>query len=379
MRLGDPIDPRLPWVRKLHNLDQAHSHSVHGVRLAALERAGVRLGDALRAGPSVVAVRTLPLTTLPYPTKYAFQGACRVPLPFVVMTHRALLVQVQYEGEIRNILFNPTCVETSLNTPFFRKLADMVGDFAVNNLLSTRYGSVAEQLARLGLSPADIDVIAFDHFHTQDLRPLLGTRGTGEGDVKGLFPRALLLAPRCEWEDWDDLHPMQRAWFVRDGKRNVPQERVVLTDNDLSLGRGCLLLRTPGHTSGNQTLFVRTETGIFGCSENGVAVDNWAPSESRLYGLRQTARLLDVHVILNTNTPEAGALQYTSMMLERALVDRLPEQPALFQMFPSSELTASWLAPGIKPARALVERNAGQVVFSQRRRANVAPMVALAE
>ncbi len=379
MRLGDPVDPRLPWVRRLHNLDQAHSHSAHGVRLAALERAGVRLGDALRAGPSVVSVRTLPLSTLLYPTKYAFQGACRVPVPFVVMTHRALLVQVQFDGEIRNILFNPTSVEAGLATPFFRQLADLAGDFAVKHLLTTRYGSVEEQLARLGLSPSDIDVIAFDHFHVQDLRPLLGTRGPGQPDVPGLFPRALLLAPRCEWEDWDNLHPMQQAWFVRDGKRGIPQERVVLTDNDLSLGRGALLLRTPGHTSGNQTLFVHTENGVFGCSENGVAVDNWAPAESRLYGLRQTARLQGVDVILNANTPEAGALQYTSMMLERALVDRLPEQPALFQMFPSSELTASWLAPGVRPTRVLSERTSGQVVFSPRRRTNVSHAVALAE
>ena len=219
MRLGDPIDPRLPWVRRLHNLDQARSHSVSGPRLLALQRAGQRLGDALRAGPAVASVRTLPLSTLVYPTKYAFQGSCRVPVPFVVMTHRALLVQVRSDGEIRNVLFNPTSVDASLAAPFFRKLADLAGDFAVRHLLTKRYGSVEEQLARLGLAPSDIDVVAFDHFHVQDLRPLLGTRVPGEPDERGLFPRALLLAPRAEWDDWDDLHPMQQAWFVRDGKR----------------------------------------------------------------------------------------------------------------------------------------------------------------
>ena len=67
------------------------------------------------------------------------------------------------------------------------------------------------------------------------------------------------------------------------------------------------------------------------------------------------------------------------MMLERALVDRLPEQPALFQMFPSSELTTSWLAPGIKPSYFIGERVAGQVVFSAPRRAIAEPMLALAE
>lgn len=370
MRLGDPIDPRLPWVRRLHNLDQAWSHGVSGPRLFALEQAGQRLGDALRAGPSVVSVRTLPLSTLLYPSKYAFQGACRVPAPFVVMTHRALLVQVRVEREVRNILFNPTSVDAALAAPFFRQLADRTGEWAVKNLLTKRFGSVEEQLARLGLTPADIDVIAFDHFHVQDLRPLLGAHATGASpEQRGLYPRALLLAPRCEWNDWDQLHPLQQAWFVRDGKLGVPPERVVLTDGDLSLGPGALLLRTPGHTSGNQTLIVRTEAGVFGCSENGVSVDNWAPLESRIPGLREVALLQGLDVILNSNTPESGVQQYTSMMLERSLVDRLPEQPALFQMFPSSELTTSWFAPGIHPTRSLQERVSGQVVFSQPKRA----------
>ena len=32
-----------------------------------------------------------------------------------------------------------------------------------------------------------------------------------------------------------------------------------------------MLIRTPGHTSGNQTLFIHTEQGVWGISENGTA------------------------------------------------------------------------------------------------------------
>jgi len=342
-----------------------------GPRLTALERAGFALGDAFRAQPCVVAVRTLPLTTLLYPTRFAFQSACRIPVPFVVMTHRALLVQVRVDGEIRNILFNPTNVQSSIEAPVFRKLADRAGEWTATHVLTTRYGTVESQLAKLGLSPSDIDVLAFDHFHTQDLRPLLGICGLPDAaDCAGTYPRALLLAPRLEWEEWDDLHPMQRAWFVSEGKRGVPKERVVLTDCDLSLGAGCLLLRTPGHTCGNQTLFIRSENGVFGCSENGICVDNWAPLESQIPGLREMARLQDLDVLLNCNTPEAGVLQYTSMMLERAMVDRVPEHPGLFQMFSSSELTPSLFAPGVKPAHVLRDLCGGQVVFAAARAAS---------
>ncbi len=360
MRVSEPVDARVPWIRKIVDLDAAWAASSHGPRLKEVMRVAERLGDALRQGPKVVAVRTLPLTTLLYPTKYAFSSACRVPAPFVVMTHRALLIQVRAEGELKNILFNPTNVETSVAAPYFSKLQDQVGEWMANNVLTKRFGSIEEHLRKYGLTPADIDVVAFDHFHVQDLRPLLGSENVpGERDQKGLFPRAVLLAPRCEWADWDDLHPFQRAWFVRDGKQGIPSRRVVLTDADLSLGEGVLLLRTPGHTSGNQTIFVHGEQGVFGCSENGTCADNWSPLASRIPGLREVARLQELDIILNANTPEAGATQYTSMMLERSLVDRDTTEPAFFQMFSSSEVTASPLSLGLRPTHSFFERTSG--------------------
>ena len=54
-------------------------------------------------------------------------------------------------------------------------------------------------------------------------------------------------------------------------------------------------------------------------------------------------------VVVNANTPEGGAEQYTSMILERTLVDRVRRAPAFVQMFPSSEVTPSKLAPGLAP------------------------------
>jgi hypothetical protein len=54
-------------------------------------------------------------------------------------------------------------------------------------------------------------------------------------------------------------------------------------------------------------------------------------------------------VVLNSNTPERGADQYTSMVLERTVVDRVKRAPAFVQMFPSSEVTPSALSPGLKP------------------------------
>jgi hypothetical protein len=283
------------------------------------------------------------LTKLAYPTKYALYGAAFSPVPLVTLHHRCVLVQFMQGGELKNLLFNPTDVEAAKATPFFARLVQQFGPRLTRALQGPRTPLEA-QLADFGLSLADIDYIAFDHFHTQDLRPQLGTKA-----VPARFPNAILLAPEAEWHDWDDLHPLQRAWFVEDGKRAVCQEKVALTAGDLLLGDGVMLLRTPGHTSGNQTLFLHTESGVWGISENGTACDNWSPFDSKIVGLAKACRKLDLDLLLNSNTPESAADQYTSMILERTIVDRVQRAPAFVQMFPSSEMVPSALAPGLSP------------------------------
>jgi hypothetical protein len=136
---------------------------------------------------------------------------------------------------------------------------------------------------------------------------------------------------------------------VRDGKRGVKEKQVCLTTSDYVLGDGVMLLRTPGHTSGNQTLFLNTEQGVWGISENGTCADNWSPHDSKIPGLAYTCKMQDLDLVVNANTPEGGATQYTSMVLERAIVDRVRRAPAFVQMFPSSEVTPALSAPALSP------------------------------
>jgi hypothetical protein len=367
LSLGEPVSPRLPWIRKLHDLDAAWSTGTSAARQRQVERAGKRVGDALRESPRVVSVRTLPTSAAPYPVRFAFNGAVSGSL--LVMQNRSLLIQVRAGGELKNILFNPTDGPANQRTPFYVKLTERTGIFS--KPFQPKPNRCAEQLAALGLSCADIDVIAFDHFHTQDLRPLLGS-----GALAARFPNAVLLAPKNEWDDWDDLPQCQRAWFVPDGKQGVPQERVVFTDNDLALGSGALLLRTPGHTSGNQTLFVHAERGVFGTSENGTSADSWAPAQSRIPGVKRYINTFDVDVVINSNTPELCGQQYISMMLERAVVDRVPERPDVYQMFPSSEVTPHLIAPHIRPSYLFGKMESGQVQVHERSTASAQVRVA---
>jgi len=363
LRIGNPVDARVPWIRVLHDLDDARATGTVGARQRAVERAGKALGDRLREGPKVVSVSTLPTSAAPYPIRFAFNGAVPALAPgaMLVIQNRSLLVQVATSEGPKNVLFNPTDGPANQETPFYRRLADGTPAF-LRRFFEPRPNRAAEELGALGLTCDDIDVVAFDHFHTQDLRPILGTRTS-----KARFPNAVLLAPRTEWEDWDDLPMMQRAWFVPDGKRGVPEDRVVLTDGDLALGDGALLLRTPGHTTGNQTLFVHGDAGVFGCSENGTCADNWSPRASRIPGLRRAAALLDLDVVLNSNTPELAAEQYTSMLLERAVVDRAQGNGAFPQMFPSSEVAYSLIAPHVRPTLTFGKMQSGVVRIPEAR------------
>lgn len=351
---------------RISDLDEAWSIPAHGKRLRAVKRAGERLRERFTRGPRALAVRTLPLTTLAYPTKYAFWSAAFHPAPFVMLTHRCLLVQFLDRGEVKTLLWNPTDVAAAEATPFFARLVAELGE-GLARRIAKRAPPLETQLEDLGLSPTDIDWVAFDHFHTQDLRGLLGTT---DGAHAPRFSNARLLAPRVEWEDWDDLHPMQKAWFVADGKTGVRTDKVVFTDGDVQLGDGVMVLRTPGHTTGNQTVFVSTASGVWGSSENGTAADSWSPLESRIKGLARVAKVQDLDVILNANTPELAAQQYTSMVLERAVVDRVPHAPAFVQMLPSSEVTPSLLAPGLRPTVVHGAITHGNVVRPGKRRAH---------
>jgi len=95
---------------------------------------------------------------------------------------------------------------------------------------------------------------------------------------------------------------------------------------------------------------VVTDRGLWTISENGIAVECYAPEHSRLPGLRGHARFTGAEVILNGNTREDTLEQYTSMVLEKTLADPCPDRPELPQHFPSSELVASPLAPGLRPS-----------------------------
>lgn len=338
-------------LERLSITDAAWAKASAGERFSAVKDAARGMRSLLDSAPAVVAVRTLPLSRFPYPTKFAFGGAALHPSPFVELEHRCLLVQFKQGSSVRSLLFNPTDIEGAKATPFFAQILQAIPPVLRPLVQGKVPPSLDAQLNALGLSPATIDYVAFDHFHTQDLRSLARR-----------FPKARLLTQRTEWNAWEHLHPLQHAWYVQDGRQGVDTANVELLDGDYLLGQGVALVRTPGHTGGNQTLFFKTQTGVWGCAENGTCADAYAPKVSRIPGLRRRAIDFGLDTIANSNTPESGADHLSSMALETSVVDRVKHAPDFFQMFPSSELVSSFLAPGIKPGFSFGAVTHGQVV-----------------
>jgi len=321
----------------LHELDDAWRVAPAGARLLAVRGSAGKLRARLREGKKATSVRTADLVTLPYPVRYGFGGAARVAAPYLMMTNRMQIVSFVEDGAPRRMLVNPSDHERNEATPFFARLAARAPAF-VNRLIARRHATVPEVLAEAGLRGDQIDYVTYDHLHTQDLRRLM----------LEWCPRARLLAMEAELAIFDRLHPLQRDWYIADALAGIPAARLVALDSDMLVGDGVALVRTPGHTLGNHSIVLHTDRGLWTISENGVAVDNWAPERSEIAGVKSTASSTGAEVILNSNTREESLEQYTSMVLEKTLADEAPDGSGWRQHFSSSELTPSFLAPGLR-------------------------------
>lgn len=338
-------------------LAAARACSTAAERLRGVRKAAIEVREQLLAEGPTVALRTIKVITIPYPTEYAFTGAARSPAPFVFFTNRMNVVQFEdVEGRCRTLVFNPPDLERNKRAPFYAKLRERYGGDLGEKMLARRHTDVDTALREIGVSQDDVDFIAYDHLHIQDVRRWVGSYGE-----PAYFAKAKLLVMRDEWQAARDLHPMQAPWYVPGGTDGVPDDRVVLLDDDVHLGKGAALLRTPGHTYGNMSLAVVSQDGVWVVSENGVASECYTPSLSRIPGVRKNAERAEAEVVLNGNTREATLEQYTSMVLEKNVASPAQGVAGAVQFAPSSELTSHPMAPGLSPTFSLGDPRHGEI------------------
>lgn len=332
-------------------------HAAEGGPGAALRAARTAAADFRRefaATGTPAHVSTHDLVTLPYPTRFGLWRAPVSPTPFLFITNRLVIVRWhETDGRLRTLLWEPSDVELDANTPYFAALQD-ISPGVVTRRMKKEYATVTECVARAGIDPDEVDYLAFDHLHTQDVRRLLGTTRpqadiSPDAPVRAAFPRARLIVQRHELEAMRDLHPLQRPWYQPETFVDLDPDRLLPVAGDLLLGPGVAVVRTPGHATGNQTLVLNTGTGIWAMSENVVAAECLTPEHSRLPGVAGWTSRWGQEVVLNANTIETTADQYNFCVLEKTLVDRSQRDGRFLQFFPTSELTASPFSPGTRP------------------------------
>jgi hypothetical protein len=363
--------PEKVGLKPFHEFDEANDTWPRGDRPAAIREAASEVRARFAVPENrIKGVRTVDIASAGYPVKFAFGGAARGVNPFINILNRLVVVQYEdFEGATRTLVYEPTVPEGPAEAPFYEQMIERYGDFLAYKVFARIYNSVPQALAKTGVRPEDVDFVSFDHLHVQDVRFVLGTTEPIAGESAPrppLFPNAKLLTQRKEWDTFRSLHPMQWAWYVADGVKDVPEDNVVLLDGDVELGRGVAMVGTPGHTDGNHSLCINTAEGVWVSSENGVAADNWHPHLSKIPGVRKFAEFFNREVILNSNTLEDSIDQYDSMLKEKALADANRRDPRYKNVFPSSEMTSWRRQWPIVPTFTYTGMNYGRVTANPR-------------
>jgi hypothetical protein len=347
--------------RDIPELDDGWRDPRPGPRLLDLRARGEAFARRFKQDGPARGVRTVDLLPFPYPVAFAFWQCPPTRAKYLLMRNRFNLVEFEdWDGRPRTLLVNPTEADLSARAGFFEQARRELLPFVPASLL-TRADGPATLLRRLGVDPARVDYVTFDHLHVQDLRRgLVGDRGRPP-----LYPNARLLVNRRELETLQQLHPLQRPWWISGALDGVPAERIVALEGSAWLGKGLALVWTPGHTLGNHSIvFHAPGRGVFAVSENGVAPECYLPRASGLRSLREHARTYGAEVVLNGNALESAMSQYTSMILERAIVDRGAPGGELPNILCSSPFVRSPLAWGVGPRFVTPPVDAGVLAHS---------------
>ena len=348
-----------PAIVAVDHFRGCRDHASPRDRLAAIRRQSRAFREDMLERPVARLYRSFDLVKVPYPTKYGLRDATPVPTPFMHILNRLFVVQFDTPDGVKTLLAEPLDRHGNAETPFFKRLAKLVGGSAsrASNMIWPQRNEVEGCLDQLGLRPEDVDYITYDHLHTQDIRKWLGTPTR-----KAFFPNAKLLVMREEWESVQGLLPLQQEWYPPHGTEGIDPDRIILLDDDVRLGESVALVRTPGHTAGNHSIVVHTPQGLFVTSENGVCADSYAPDKSRIPGLSRWAKSTGAEVVLNGNTLENSVDQYISMVQEKEIAGPSERDPDFPNVAPSSEMSSHPLSPGLRPTFTVGELRFGTPV-----------------
>jgi N-acyl homoserine lactone hydrolase len=170
-----------------------------------------------------------------------------------------------------------------------------------------RSKTLAAQLDQLGLKPSDIKSVAISHTHPDHV-----------GNVE-LFPAAMLYVQKAEYE-WPGASNTPRF---------KPEHPVTKLDGDRDLfGDGSVvILSTPGHTPGHQSLLVKLpKTGAIVLSGDAAHFkDNWDSRRVPSINFDKDKTLASMQKIADTLTKEKAQLWINHDKAQRDSLKMVPE------------------------------------------------------
>ena len=170
-----------------------------------------------------------------------------------------------------------------------------------------RSKTLAAQLDQLGLKPSDIKSVAISHTHPDHV-----------GNVE-LFPAAMLYVQKAEYE-WPGANNTPRF---------KPEHPVTKLDGDRDLfGDGSVvILSTPGHTPGHQSLLVKLpKTGAIVLSGDAAHFkDNWDNRRVPSINFDKDTTLASMQKIADTLTKEKAQLWINHDKAQRDSLKMVPE------------------------------------------------------
>jgi glyoxylase-like metal-dependent hydrolase (beta-lactamase superfamily II) len=139
-----------------------------------------------------------------------------------------------------------------IDTGLGNKLSE---DAALQWGLERETGGLIENLASLGVTPEDIDIVINTHLHADHCA---GNTLLIDGEARPAFPRAEYWVQRMEWAEAS--HPDARTrgtYFDQNYSPLLAQGQLKLLHGDTRVTDGVHCVVTPGHTRGHQSVLLQ--------------------------------------------------------------------------------------------------------------------------
>jgi glyoxylase-like metal-dependent hydrolase (beta-lactamase superfamily II) len=127
-------------------------------------------------------------------------------------------------------------------------------------------GTLLDGLARLGLQPADIDIVIDTHLHADHCSG--NTYFTEDWDILPTFPNAKYVVQRREYEDAMQPNERTRASYIPvNYEPLVKSGHMELLDGDTEIVPGVTGVVTPGHTPAHMSVLIESgeDKALFMC------------------------------------------------------------------------------------------------------------------